>query len=67
VAVDRGDQVEVDLEAHLVRGEYIWNWKSAVRCGGAGEPPVRFSQSTFFSTPLSPGVLRAPAGAGHRG
>jgi len=61
--VQSGDHVTVRLRANFVDGDYVWRWSSRVA-------PARstavvgsiFSQSTFYSVPLSKRKLRARAG-----
>ncbi len=51
-----GDEVAVEVDARLVRGDYIWGWNTRiVRAGGEA---VEFRQSTFFADPISPERLR---------
>ena len=62
VALNAGDVVTVDLEARLLRDDYIWNWKTRVlEQGRPGEEKANFAQSTFFGAPVSPGTLRKRA------
>jgi hypothetical protein len=57
-----GDVITIDLEARLVRDEYIWNWKTAVlEQGRAGASKAAFAQSTFLGAPLSPVTLQKQA------
>ncbi len=55
VALELGDQVRVALRAHLVQGEYIWQWRSQVQRGEARV--AQFQQSNFFARPRSPQQL----------
>ena len=62
VALIAGDVVTVELEARLVRDDYIWSWNTRVLDQGpSGEEKANFTQSTFFGTPLSPATLRKRA------
>jgi type I protein arginine methyltransferase len=62
VALIAGDVVTVDLEARLVRDDYIWSWKTLVLAQGrSGNEKANFTQSTFFGAPLSPATLRKRA------
>jgi hypothetical protein len=62
VPLDVGDVVTVDLEARLIRGDYIWNWKTRVsNPGQSGADKANFTQSTFFGLPLSPATLQTIA------
>jgi len=59
VALEPGDVVTVDIEARLIRREYIWSWKTQVWAGGdVNRQKTNFSQSTFFGVPLSPATLQ---------
>ena len=58
VALEAGDSVTVDLEARLVRDDYIWSWKTRVsNQGQSGTDKANFTQSTFFGAPMSPATL----------
>jgi protein arginine N-methyltransferase 1 len=62
VALAAGDVVNVDLEARLVRQEYIWSWKTRVADRGQpGADKASFSQCTFLGAPLSPATLKKTA------
>jgi protein arginine N-methyltransferase 1 len=62
VRLAAGDVITIDLEARLVRDEYIWNWKTAVlEQGRAGASKAAFAQSTFLGAPLSPLTLEKQA------
>jgi type I protein arginine methyltransferase len=56
VPVRPGDEIAVEVDARLVRGEYVWGWNT--RIVPAGGEAVEFRQSTFFADPLSPERLR---------
>jgi SAM-dependent methyltransferase len=59
VSLDTGDVVTVDLEARLIRREYIWNWNTDVRARETCDRlKASFRQSTFFGVPLSPATRR---------
>jgi protein arginine N-methyltransferase 1 len=51
-----GDQVGVEVDARLVRDDYVWGWNTRI-LPSRGEA-VEFRQSTFFADPLSPERLR---------
>ncbi|MGE0448395.1 MAG: 50S ribosomal protein L11 methyltransferase [Vicinamibacterales bacterium] len=58
VAVERGDIVNVRLQASQVADDYVWRWDVAIRSAdNVGK--VRLSQSTFFGLPLSMESLRS--------
>lgn len=62
VALTRGDRVIVDLEARLIREDYIWSWKTRVlHQGESGAEKANCAQSSFFGMPLSPEQLRKRA------
>jgi type I protein arginine methyltransferase len=56
VPLRTGDEIAVEVDARLVRGEYVWGWDT--RIVPAGGEAVEFRQSTFFADPLSPERLR---------
>ena len=54
VKLKAGDRVDVGLAAHLVGGDYVWQWETSIfHPGGCSEAAVHFQQSTFFGTPLT--------------
>jgi protein arginine N-methyltransferase 1 len=56
-----GDRLEVDLRAHLVGEDYVWEWRTEHRAGAGargGAAETRFIQSTFASAVLSPERFR---------
>jgi hypothetical protein len=62
VPLDVGDVVALELEARLIHGDYIWNWKTRVSDQGqSGADKADFTQSTFFGFPLSPAALQTKA------
>jgi type I protein arginine methyltransferase len=61
VPLERGDHVSEELSATLVGGEYVWSWKTRIRCGTTGAVKAAFTQSTFLSAPLSLDALRSQA------
>lgn len=62
VALTSGDRVVVDLEARLIRDDYIWSWKTRIlNQGQSGAEKAHFAQSTFCGMPLSPAQLRKRA------
>ncbi len=59
VALEAGDAVAVTFDATLMREDYVWTWTTRVlRRGAPGSEKARFTQSTFFGVPLSPGQLQ---------
>ncbi|HEX6370123.1 MAG TPA: 50S ribosomal protein L11 methyltransferase [Longimicrobium sp.] len=59
VPVDRGDAVEVELQARLIGEEYVWVWNTRVE--GPGGVKADFRQSTFLSQPARAADLRKRA------
>jgi protein arginine N-methyltransferase 1 len=54
-----GHRLEVDLRAHLVGEDYVWEWRTHHRAGsGPGAPETRFVQSTLGASVLSPERFR---------
>jgi protein arginine N-methyltransferase 1 len=59
VKVEAGDEVEAQLRAVLVGGDYVWCWNTTVR--DRRQPDIvkgRFEQSTMLQDALSPATLR---------
>lgn len=62
VALTSGDRVIVDLEARLIRDDYVWSWKTRIlNQGQSGAEMADLAQSTFCGMPLSPAQLRKRA------
>lgn len=62
VELAAGDVVTVDFEATLIRGDYVWNWKTQILDQGrSGADKASFTQSTFLGSPLSPATLQKRA------
>ena len=62
VPLSAGDVVTVDLEAKLIRNDYVWSWKTHILDQGRpGADKANFTQSTFFGVPLSRATLRKRA------
>jgi type I protein arginine methyltransferase len=62
VALEVGDVVVVDLDARLIRRDYIWTWKTRVSSPGRSDTEkANFTQSTFFAIPFSPATLHKGA------
>jgi protein arginine N-methyltransferase 1 len=51
IVLSRGDAVQVDLSAHLIGEQYVWQWAIAVRDTDGCEK-VRLRQSDFHGEPL---------------
>ena len=57
VSLREGDVCVVDLRAHLVGNDYVWQWETTVPgCNGPG--PVHFRQSTFYGSTFSQSCLK---------
>ena len=56
VSLREGDVCSIDLRAHLVGNDYIWQWETNIP-GGHGRNEVRFVQSTFYGSLFPPSVL----------
>jgi len=61
VPLREGQTCVVDLRAHLVGNDYVWQWET--RMPADGRPGVHFRQSTFYSSLFSPSFLRKHASA----
>lgn len=62
VPLEEGDLVQLEIDARLTGGEYIWGWNTEVfEHGAPGSTRASFNQSTFFGTPLSPERLQKRA------
>jgi type I protein arginine methyltransferase len=63
VVLAEGDIVTVDLNATLIREDYVWTWNTRVLDRGpSGAEKAAFQQSTFYGMPLSNVALRKKAG-----
>jgi len=60
VAVTEGQEIQVDLRADLVGGDYVWRWTTKIPSGGNGVG-LEFQQSTFQGAVLSSHSLRRHA------
>ena len=60
VELDSGDRVIVQLDATLMRHDYVWTWKTQI-AEDDGTEKAAFTQSTFYGSPLSPPTLRQGA------
>jgi hypothetical protein len=54
-----GQEIQVDLHADLVGGDYIWRWETKINAGDG--PPRHFKQSTFQGTNFAPRSLHRRA------
>ena len=60
LAVAAGDQINVRLEARLIKDDYVWRWDTALV--SEGKIKSCFKQSTLFGAPLSVAQLHKHAG-----
>jgi type I protein arginine methyltransferase len=60
VTISAGQEVEVELHADLVGGDYIWRWETKI-CGERKGVVHHFQQSTLEGTRFSPQWLRRHA------
>jgi hypothetical protein len=58
VQLSAGDQIDVDLRATLVGGDYTWCWNSEITSRAHSSSVTRFEQSTLLGMPVSPASLR---------
>lgn len=54
VALADGDEIEADIAANLVDGQYIWSWHTRVIPTGAETPSAIFRQSSFQANIFPP-------------
>jgi len=59
--VAAGDRIDVRVEAHLIRDDYVWRWDTVHV--SQDEIKSRFKQSTLSGAPLSPAQLHKHAGS----
>jgi hypothetical protein len=57
VALHVGDTCAVDLRAHLVGSDYIWQWNTAIPATSQREA-IAFQQSTFYGSLFPPSLLQ---------
>jgi protein arginine N-methyltransferase 1 len=60
VPLDEGEVCSIDLRAHLVGTDYIWQWETNFPAA-RGHQEVRFAQSTFYGSLFPPSVLQKRA------
>jgi len=60
VSLCEGDTVTVDLRAHLVGNDYIWQWETTIPASH-GRAAAHFRQSTFYGSVFSPSFLKKHA------
>ena len=60
VPLREGETCEVDLRAHLVGNDYVWQWETNLAAAGE-RTQVRFVQSTFYGSLFPPSLLRKRA------
>jgi type I protein arginine methyltransferase len=57
VALREGEICHVDLRAHLVGSDYIWQWETNLPAT-EGRDQMRFRQSTFYGSIFPPSLLQ---------
>ena len=57
VPLRKGDVCSVTIGAHLVSGNYVWKWELDLPAAN-GQHSLRFRQSTFYGSVLSPSYLK---------
>lgn len=57
VSLRQGETCFVDLKAHLVGKDYVWQWETRVPASG-GRDAIHFRQSTFYGSVFSPSFLK---------
>jgi hypothetical protein len=60
VPVEQGQEIQVRLQANLVRSDYVWRWETRLSTNGSGAPR-HFRQCTFEGAQLSSASLRRRA------
>jgi protein arginine N-methyltransferase 1 len=60
VSLHGGEICQVDLRAHLVGNDYIWQWETNIPAG-LDRNQVRFCQSTFYGSLFPPSLLQKRA------
>lgn len=59
----KGDRVDVEINAHLIAGSYVWSWNTRLRTKDPATPEIALRQSDFLAKVLSPRKLttRSPS------
>ena len=60
VPLSAGETCCIDLRAHWVGNDYIWQWESQIPASES-RPAIHFRQSTFYSSVFSPSFLKKHA------
>jgi protein arginine N-methyltransferase 1 len=60
VVLEAGQEIEVDLHADPVGGDYVWRWDTKIAAHG-GQPARSFQLSTFQGAQFTPDRLRKRA------
>ncbi len=60
VALEAGEEIEVDLHADPVSGDYVWRWDTKI-AARKGRPEKHFRQSTFLGAQFTSETLRRHA------
>lgn len=59
LALLKGDHVEVEINATLIAGSYVWSWNTAFQKKDGETPEIAFRQSDFLAKVRSPRKLAA--------
>ena len=60
VSLREGEICRVDLRAHLVGNDYVWQWETNI-AATAEHPEIRFVQSSFYGSLFPPSLLKKRA------
>lgn len=60
VPLNEGQQCSVELKAHLVGGDYIWQWETSLTAAN-GRPSIHFQQSNFYGSLFPPSLIKKHA------
>lgn len=62
IPLAEGDLVSAEIQADLVGGDYLWQWKTTIQSGNNSHHTIsKFDQATFYDRFPSPQVLRKAA------
>ena len=60
VFLHQGEVCSIELRAHLVGNDYVWQWETNLPAR-AERKPIRFAQSSFYGSLFPPSMLRKRA------
>jgi len=58
LALSPGDRLDIELRAHFVKDDYLWEWNSTLTPADTGSPSVAFRQSNLAAQLVSLDRLR---------